>query len=126
MDNTELCKKLRELSRKGSPFRRTICKAAAQRIVEQADELERVKMLLSDIYQQLPKLDLSCDYCDYGQVLRPCIENDELIHCEDCSRDCFCKDCGPDGSKWVNSKMREVLELDKNMPPVTNQSKGET
>lgn len=126
MDNTELCKKLQELSLSGSPFRRMVCKAAARRIAEQAEQLEQVKALLSDLYKQLPKLDLSCDYCDYGQVMRPCVEIDELIQCENCSRDCFCKDCGPDGSKWVNSNMRKVLELDNSIPPVKNQSKGGT
>lgn len=41
MDHIELSKRLRDLSKKGSSYRRTICKMAARKIDGMAAELEK-------------------------------------------------------------------------------------
>lgn len=100
MDNIELSKKLRWIGAKdSSTFRRTICKMAAQRIDKLAAELEKTKALLAVAVADLKEADANCAYCAHKSPPAPCAEDEEHYTCEDCTHDCYCKDC-VDNSKW--------------------------
>lgn len=103
MENVELSKKLREISRSGSTFRRMICKMAAQRIDKLAVELEQTKALLAAALADLRKADMDCAFCAHKSPPAPCAEEDEHYECEQCPHECYCKDCF-DNSKWEYHK----------------------
>ena len=110
MKNGELCKKLREISRSTpSAYKKQICKQAARRIEEQAATLKKAMELLQQLEKILPSMAGGCDLCDHRDPIKPCIEKDELIQCKECPYGCYCQDCTPDGSKWENSVLKEVL-----------------
>ena len=92
MENVELVKKLRELSRSGSTFRRMICKVAAQQI-------EKLSAQLAAAMEDLRQADDVCCYCAHREPPAPCFEDGEIYECEKCPRECYCKDC-IDNSKW--------------------------
>lgn len=93
MESKELCKKLRELARSGSPFRRIICKMAAQRI-------ERQDALLAAVLADLRKADVDCSFCVNKETPVPCAEDEEdYPMCKGCPYECNCKECF-DNSKW--------------------------
>lgn len=107
MENAELSKKLRDISRKSvGTYRKVICKMAAQRIDKLAAELERTKTLLAEAVAELQEADVNCRYCSYKQPPAPCSQDDEHYTCEDCHHDCYCKDC-EDNSKWEWHKNKE-------------------
>lgn len=99
MDHMELSKRLRDLSKKGSTYRRTICKMAAQKIDNLAAELEKTKALLANAVADLKQADVDCTYCAHKLPLAPCADDEEQLFCEDCPHECYCKDC-EDNSKW--------------------------
>lgn len=107
MDNVELSKRLRDLSKEGSTYRRTICKMAAQKIDKLEAELEKTKALLSQAVADLKDADVNCAYCAHKQPPAPCAENEEHYTCEECHHDCYCKDCD-DNSKWEYQKIKEA------------------
>ena len=93
MDNVELVKKLREISRSGSTFRRMICKMAAQHI-------ERQDALLAAVLADLRKADVDCSFCVNKETPVPCAEDEEdYPMCKGCPYECNCKECF-DNSKW--------------------------
>ena len=107
MENTELSKKLRELSCKSAgTYRKMICRMAAQRIGKLSAELEKTKALLVEAVADLRETDVNCTYCGYKHPPAPCSQDDEHYTCEDCHHDCHCKDC-TDNSKWVWHKNKE-------------------
>lgn len=106
MDNVELVKKLREISRSGSTFRRMICKMAAQQIEKQAAELDQTKALLAAAVADLRKADDVCCYCEHREPPAPCFEDGKIYECEKCPRECYCKDC-IDNSKWEYYGLRK-------------------
>ena len=66
MENTELSKKLRELSRKSAgTYRKMICRMAAQRIGKLSAELEKNKALLAVAVADLREADVNCTYCSH-------------------------------------------------------------
>lgn len=111
MDDKKLAGKLREISRStSSSYKKQIFKQAAKRIEEQAALLEKTKELLSLLGEKLPKMDCGCDLCDHSAPMKPCFDKDELIQCAECPYGCYCQDCGPEGEKWENSVLNEVLQ----------------
>ena len=107
MDHVELSKRLRDLSKKGSSYRRTICKMAARKIEDMAVELEKTKSLLNQALLDLKEADVNCIYCGHKSPPAPCNDDDQEIWCDDCCYDCYCKDC-EDNSKWEYQKLKEV------------------
>lgn len=111
MENKKLSEKLREFARSSSSsYKKQIFKQAARRIEEQAATLEKAGQLLLLLGKILPGMDGGCDLCDHSVPLKPCIEKDELIQCKECPYGCYCQDCTPDGSKWENSVLKQVLK----------------
>lgn len=106
MDNMELSKRLRQLSKKGSTYRRAICKMAAQKIDKQAAELEKLLALFDQVLADLKEADVNCAFCAHKWPPAPCAEDDEHYTCEDCHHDCYCKDC-VDNSKWEHQIIKE-------------------
>lgn len=93
MDNVELCKKLRELSRSGSSFKRMICKMAAQRIQDLSAQLAAA-------VEDLRQADVDCNFCANKETPTPCAEDEEdYPMCKGCPYECNCKECF-DNSKW--------------------------
>lgn len=100
MNDVELSKKLREISRStASVYNKQIFKQAAQRIDKLSEELERTKDLLAAAVADLRKADDVCCYCAHREPPAPCFEDSEIYECEKCPRECYCKDC-IDNSKW--------------------------
>lgn len=103
MDHIELSKRLRDLSKDGSSYKRTICKMAAQKIDKLASELEATKALLAQAVA-----DLDCKYCEYNKEPAACTNDEqEYPFCKGCRHDCPCKDCD-DNSKWEYLKTKEA------------------
>ena len=71
MDHIELSKRLRDLSKNGSSYRRTICKMAARKIDGMAAELEATKALLAQAVADLKEADVNCVCCVYKQPPAP-------------------------------------------------------
>ena len=128
MENNKLSEKLRELARGcSSPYKKQILKQAAKRIMEQAEMLDKAGELLRDLGQRLPKMECGCELCDHRDVEKICLESEEMIFCDNCPAGCYCRDCGPDGDKWENSVLKEVLrEVNqggaKGAPPVADEA----
>ena len=99
MDHIELSKRLRDLSKKGSTYRRTICKMAAQKIDNLAAELEGTKALLAQALADLKEADVNCAYCAHKWPPAPCAHDEEYYTCDQCPHECYCKDCD-DNDKW--------------------------
>lgn len=107
MDHIELSKRLRDLSKKGSSYRRTICKMAARKIDSMAAELERTKAQLAQALEDLKQADLDCKYCENNKEPAACTNDEqEYPFCKECPHDCPCKDCD-DNSKWKYQKLKE-------------------
>lgn len=99
MDHIELSKRLRDLSKNGSSYRRTICKMAAQKIDGMAAELEATKALLAKAVADLKQADIDCQKCIHKVPVAPCNNDEEETWCDDCPHECYCKDCY-DNSKY--------------------------
>lgn len=93
MDHIELSKRLRDLGTKGSSYRRTICKMAAQKIDGMAAELEATKALLAKAVADLKQAVVDCRYCVHKNPPAPCNNDENETWCDDCPHDCYCKDC---------------------------------
>lgn len=105
MENSKLITKLREMSWGScSAYKKTILKMAAQRITKLEAELKETKDLLAGAVAALQKTDLTCDYCSHAYPPAPCGEDDEHYTCDNCTHDCYCKDCR-DNSKWEYNKL---------------------
>lgn len=111
MDYVELSKHLRNISAKSSStFLQTICKMAAQKIDKMAAELEQTKVQLAGTLEDLKKVDMDCSFCSHNQTPAPCAEDDEHYTCEDCTHDCYCKDCD-NNSKWEGDSAPKGVNL---------------
>lgn len=110
MNNEKLTAKLREISRgTASTYKKQIFRQAARRIEDQAELLKKVKRLLTHLRSRLPAMDSGCSLCDHVGIPKPCYEQQDL-NCSDCPEGCNCKECGPEGSKWENGLLKEILE----------------
>lgn len=113
MENSKLITKLREMSWGScSTYKKTILKMAAQRITKLEAELKETKNLLADTVAALQKHDFQCEYCIHKDPPAPCGEDDERYTCDNCTHDCYCKDCR-DNSKWEYSRMTAKKEENK-------------
>ena len=99
MDHIEISKHLRALSKKGSTYRRTICRMAAQTIDKMAAELEETKALLAQALADLQRADVDCLKCLHKAPAAPCNDDEQETWCDDCPHDCYCKDCF-NNSEW--------------------------
>lgn len=111
MENKKLAEKLREFARgTSSAYKKQIYKQAARRLEEQAATLEKAAQLLLLLEKILPGMDGGCDLCDHKDVEKVCLMSDEMILCDNCPGGCYCQDCGPHGSKWENSMLKEAIK----------------
>lgn len=73
-------------------------------------ELEQTKALLAEAVKQVKELDIECKYCDHRWQPVPCAETDDFFTCEECSYDCYCKECR-NNSKWQWSGIKQEIVL---------------